>query len=179
MFAYLALIEENDEKLKFEIIYEEYKNLMYYAANRILGDTRDSEDIVHEAFLKVIEILDKIPTAKCPQTRSLVVTIVERKAIDLYRKRRKNTMVPLDEENIHTSVSPDNMMEGIVIAQALAGLSPKYRQLLLLKYDNGYSEHEIAQITGMTQANVKKTIQRAKAALQTILDEMEDTYETD
>ena len=47
------------------------------------------------------------------------------------------------------------------------------RELLLLKYDTGYSEKEIAQLLGMTEANVKKTIQRAKAKLQTLLDEME------
>lgn len=85
MLFYLSLIDTNEEKSKFERIYEAYRNLMYYAASRILGDTRDSEDVVHQAFLKIIEILDKIPAAVCPQTHSLVVTIVERKAIDLYR----------------------------------------------------------------------------------------------
>ena len=47
---YVSLIESDDNKTKFEIIYEEYKNLMYYVANQILGDTKDSEDVVHDAF---------------------------------------------------------------------------------------------------------------------------------
>ena len=50
MLIYLCAIEGQDEKQKFEIIYEEYKNLMFYVANRILEDTQDSEDIVHQAF---------------------------------------------------------------------------------------------------------------------------------
>lgn len=174
MFFYLSIIEKDDEKAKFEIIYQEYKNLMFYVANRILGDTRDSEDVVHQAFLKIIEILEKIPVAKCPQTRSLVVTIVERKAIDLYRKRKRGTIFPLDEENFHITEpsQTDSVTEGFMIASAIAKLPPKYRALLLLKYDNGYSEQEIAQMMDMSQANVKKTIQRAKAKLQTLLDEM-------
>ena len=56
MFIYLAMIDSPEEKLKFEIIYERYKDLMFYTANSVLGDTRDSADIVHDAFLKIIEL---------------------------------------------------------------------------------------------------------------------------
>lgn len=55
---------------------------MFYIANKILGDTRDSEDTVHDAFLKIIEIIDDIKDVESPQTRSLIVTITENKAID-------------------------------------------------------------------------------------------------
>ncbi|MCD8355603.1 MAG: sigma-70 family RNA polymerase sigma factor [Clostridia bacterium] len=174
MLVYLSLIDQDEKKAKFEIIYSEYKNLMFYVANQILGDTRDSEDIVHQAFLKVIEILEKIPVAACPQTRSLVVTIVERKAIDLYRVRKRGRLLPLDEENFHVAMPSqiDSFAEGSVIASAIAALPPRYRELLLLKYDNGYTVQEIAGIMDMSEANVKKTIQRAKAKLQTLLEEM-------
>jgi DNA-directed RNA polymerase specialized sigma24 family protein len=93
MFIYLAMIDSPEEKLKFEIIYERYKGLMFYTANSVLGDTRDSEDIVHDAFLKIIEIIDEIDDPKSPQTRYLIVTITENKAIDLYRKRKAKTVV--------------------------------------------------------------------------------------
>lgn len=66
MLIYLAMIDSPEGKFKFEIIYEQYKNLMFYTANKILGDTRDSEDIVHDAFLKIIEIIDNIDDPKCP-----------------------------------------------------------------------------------------------------------------
>lgn len=100
MFIYLAMIDSPEEKLKFEIIYERYKGLMFYTANSVLGDTRDSEDIVHDAFLKIIEIIDEIDDPKSPQTRYLIVTITENKAIDLYRKRKAKTVVPFEEEYI-------------------------------------------------------------------------------
>ena len=98
MLIYLAMIDSPEEKIKFEIIYEQYKNLMFYTANKILGDTRDSEDIVHDAFLKIIEIIDSIDDPKRPQTRSLIVTITENRAIDLYRRRRSKTVVSFEEE---------------------------------------------------------------------------------
>ena len=89
MFIYLAMIDSPEEKLKFE----RYKGLMFYTANSVLGDTRDSEDIVHDAFFKIIEIIDEIDDPKSPQTRYLIVTITENKAIDLYRKRKAKTVV--------------------------------------------------------------------------------------
>lgn len=70
MFLYLAMIDSDADKSKFEILYSEYKNLMYYTANRILRNSRDTEDVVHQAFLKVIEILDTISSPRCHKTRA-------------------------------------------------------------------------------------------------------------
>ena len=101
MFLYLAMIDLDADKSKFEILYSEYKNLMYYTANRILRNSSDAEDVVHQAFLKVIEILDTISSPRCHKTRALLVTITEHKAIDLYReKQRRNVLPP------RSSVSP-------------------------------------------------------------------------
>lgn len=74
MLIYLSLIEEDAEREKFEMLYDAYRNLMFYLANEILGDTQDSEDVVHQSLIKIIEILDKISQPRCPQTRALVVT---------------------------------------------------------------------------------------------------------
>ena len=46
MLIYLSLIEEDAEREKFEMLYDAYRNLMFYLANEILGDTQDSEDVV-------------------------------------------------------------------------------------------------------------------------------------
>ena len=58
MLMYLTIIDSKEGQQKFEFIYNRYKKLMFYIANKILGDTRDSEDTVHDAFLKIIEIID-------------------------------------------------------------------------------------------------------------------------
>ena len=97
MLIYLAIIDSAENQSKFETIYYAYRDLMYYTANKILGDEKDSEDVVHDSFLKIIHILNKISIPTCPQTRALVVTITERTAIDLYRHRQRPTSVPFDE----------------------------------------------------------------------------------
>lgn len=100
MFLYLAMIDSDADKSKFEILYSEYKNLMYYTANHILRNSNDAEDVVHQAFLKVIEILDTISSPRCHKTRALLVTITEHKAIDLYREKQRRNVLPLAEEYI-------------------------------------------------------------------------------
>lgn len=163
MFLYLAMIDSDADKSKLEILYSEYKNLMYYTANRILCNSSDTEDVVHQAFLKVIEILDTISSPRCHKTRALLVTITEHKAIDLYREKQRRNVLPLAEEYI-----------GAAPAAAIASLPPRYRSVLLLRYDCGYSNAEIANILDTTEPNVRKLIQRAKEKLSAALSEMEE-----
>ena len=60
MLVYLSLIESDEDKSKFEKIYERYKGLMFYTAMQILNHKQDAEDAVHQAFVSIIENLDKI-----------------------------------------------------------------------------------------------------------------------
>ena len=167
MLLYIQMLETPEEKSKFEQLYLGYRNLMFYVANRILHNQQDSEDVVHDSFLKIIKIIKKIENPKCPQTRSLIVIITERTAIDLYRRHQKITESPLDEEQLclPSSVEIETAEKKTDLALAVATLPPKYRAVLLLRYDHGFSETEVAQILSMSVDNVHKTIQRAKKKL--------------
>jgi RNA polymerase sigma-70 factor (ECF subfamily) len=50
MLIYLAMIELEEDRHKFEQLYITYKQTMFYVANSILGDEYLSEDVVHQAF---------------------------------------------------------------------------------------------------------------------------------
>ena len=141
MLIYLSMIETEEDKSRFEIVYHEYKSLMFYVANQILQNEHDAEDAVHQAFVKIAEHMEKISQPKCPQTRGFVVTIVERKAIDQYRARKKQRTLLPDEEYINTPGVDEleHLPERLVFAKAMAMLPTKYRELLLLKYDCGYT----------------------------------------
>lgn len=53
MLAYMSLMDSADDKSKFERVYQSYKGLMFYTANRILNNPQDAEDAVHTAFVKI------------------------------------------------------------------------------------------------------------------------------
>lgn len=168
MFFYLSLIDSAEDRSKFEIIYTNYKDLMFYVADQILQNRHDAEDAVHQAFLSVISILERIEDPSCPKTRSLVVIIVERKAIDIYRKRRHVASGEWDENTLPYSVAStsEQVTHSMGLAAAIAVLPPRDREILLLKYDEGFSDREIAKLLEMKDDAVRKAIQRAKERLQ-------------
>ena len=65
------------------------------------------------------------------------------------------------------------------IAAAIAALPTRYREVLLLRYDNGFSYSEISKALDMTEAAVRKTVQRAKEALQRTLQIQEEDTDED
>ena len=168
MLMYLSMIETPDDKAKFERIYNRYRNLMYHVAYKVLGNHYDAEDAVHQAFVAIIRHLEKIGDIDCPETRSFIVLITERKAIDLIRTSHSEKVIPLNEDLIGIEI-PAPGDHGL--ADALAKLPAHYREVLLLRFDNGYSTKELAQMLGMTESGVRKLIGRAKNALGRMLEE--------
>ena len=166
MFLYLAMIDSDADKSKFEILYSEYKNLMYYTANRILCNSSDTEDVVHQAFLKVIEILDTISSPRCHKTRALLVTITEHKAIDLYREKQRRNVLPLAEEYI--GAAPAAEIERLAARDALAaaiplGTAPAVRLRLFQRGDceySGYDRAERAQAHPACQGKTQRSAER-------------------
>lgn len=162
MLIYLQMIDTPEEKSKFEEIYLEYRNLMFYVANQILHNEQDAEDTVHQAFVKIAENIEKIEEAVSPKTKNYVAIIAENQAIDLYRKKKRQTVVELNDEvaGIATEYDGDN-----TLVRCILKLSGKYRQVILLKYYHGYSVEEISVMLGISKTNATKLTQRAKKKL--------------
>ena len=57
------------------------------------------------------------------------------------------------------------------VRQAIAHLPDRYRELILLKYYQGFSDREIAKMLDMTPGNVARTVQRAKQKLRENLEQ--------
>lgn len=162
MFIYLMMIETPEDESKFEMLYKTYQGLMYYVAYEILENKEDSEDAVHQAFVKIAENISSIDTSVSQKTKALVALIAERQAIDLLRRREKREYVPLDEwEGIGIAYDGDN-----ALTTCMTNLPETYRTILLLKYCYGYSSKETAKILGLTESNVIKLHYRAKKRLE-------------
>ena len=72
MLVYLAMIDSLQDKDKFAQIYTEYRDMMLRIARRFFSNEADAEDAVHQAFLKIIDRMDKIVQIDCHKTRSYV-----------------------------------------------------------------------------------------------------------
>ena len=168
MIIYLQMIETPEERSKFEQIYLEYRGLMFHVAYEILHNEQDAEDAVHQAFVKIAENIKKIDNPVCPKTHGYVVTIVENKAIDQYRKLQKHQTVELIDEIQGTAphYEGDNALTGCILK-----LPARYREMILLRYHHGYSVREIASMMGLSLPAAIKLDQRTKNKLKKICEE--------
>lgn len=161
MLIYLSMIEDDHGRARFAEIYDTYKNLMFYAANGILHNEADAEDVVHEAFLVVIDRLDTLWETKGPRIKAFVLSITEHKAVDLWRRRRHLAEQVVFEEHRHGTAP----VEPTGLTEAIANLPADYRAVILLRYDMGFTTREIAKMLDKKEAAVTRTITRAKERL--------------
>ena len=168
MLFYLQMIETPEEKSVFEQIYLENRGLMYHVAYEILHNEQEAENAVHQAFVKIAENIKKIEDPQCPKTRSYVVTIVEHQAIDRYRRLWKHPSVELNEEvqGVNIQYKGENGL-----AKCILELPGRYREMILLRYHQGYSVREIAKMLGMSLSAAIKLDQRAKNKLEKLCKE--------
>lgn len=154
------------EESKLERLYFSYRDLMFYIANQILKNTQDAEDAVQQAFVSMAKHMDKIGEPDSQTTRSYVAVITERKAIDILRKKGQVELVAYDDDAIGIEIP---LPGDSGLADAMARLPARYREILLLRYDNGYTTRELAKILELPQGTVQKLIWRAKEALGKIM----------
>ncbi|MGL5695202.1 MAG: RNA polymerase sigma factor [Peptostreptococcaceae bacterium] len=179
MLLYLSLIETEEDKIKFEDIFNNYKKTMYYVANSILKDEHYSHDAVQNSFLKIIKHIDKIEDVKCNKTKAFIVTIVKSSSIDIYRKlqREKNKVQKLEREiqGFENEAYDINTLPNKVEV-AILKLPERYKQVFFLKYSHGLHDNKIAELLDISPPTVRTRIKRGKEKLKIILDEMEKVH---
>lgn len=120
----------------------------------------------------------KIDDISSNKTKHLIVTIVKNTAIDIYRKKKKNYTIHIDEiENIIESEAQPlddliiNTAEAKELSEKLSKLKIEYAEILTLKYYHQFSDSEIADILNIEAGNVRIRLHRAKNALKKLMSE--------
>ena len=177
LIFYLSLIDTEEDRNKFELIYEKYRKLMFHVANQILNDDLLAEDAVQDAFVKVIENLDKIEDIDSHNTKSYIVILIRNHSINLYNHRKKRWYVPFENmENILfcdmiVENEDDNDLSSLGnLGSAVMQLPVIYRDTITLKYIHGFTNSEIALSLNINEATVRKRVERAKQKIQDILE---------
>ncbi len=173
---------KGDEK-SLEILIGRYLNPIYNFVYKYLRDPQSAEDIAQEVFVKVWRNIKKFNTKK--NFKTWVFAIAKNTALDFIKKKKS---VPFSEfeneegENIFAetladpSPLPDEIFEredvGRVLNEAVEKLSPKYRAVLFLHYNDHFTFREIADILGEPLDTVKSRHRRALILLKKFLIEM-------
>ncbi|WP_242965273.1 RNA polymerase sigma factor [Petroclostridium xylanilyticum] len=147
---------------------------MFYVANRILNDERLAEDAVHQAFLKILENFDKVGEISCHKIKSYVVTMVRNNAINMYNRRKRYAAIPLEELKFSIAEEKQEQTGDLdYLAEAILKLPVIYKDVLTLKYVQEFSNEEIAKMLDISEATVRKRLERAKRRLEEILEREE------
>ena len=143
-----------------------HSDALYRFAHSMLGDKMDAEDVVQGVFER---LWSKHPNVETNRTKTYLFTSVHRACIDVFR-RRKSTQKVLEilaTDNIQ--VVPDQLEKRQLAEYLLRHLSEGQRSLVLLRDYEGYSYKEIGEIAGLSLAQVKINLFRARKKIQEVL----------
>ena len=181
--AILSMINDETDKELVRSLYEANEQLMYNVAYKILQNRFDAEDAVQDAFVSVINHLERVREINCNETRFYLVTIVKNISLNMLKKKQRHPAVDIDE--VFDAQSDDNIEEEILgkisserIRDALRDLSDRDYEVMFLYLVKEHSPYEIAQLLGISGNQARQKIFRARQRLIKLLEKRGITDET-
>jgi len=154
----------------FNEIVRRHQRTAWRIAYRFLGNSAEAEDVVQEAFLR---ILTAAPRYKPSATfTTYLYRVIARLCIDYARKKHPVFTNTLPETVVS---SPDPSMalaqkdRDALVREALDALPPRQRMVIILKYYEGFGYGEIARAMSTTVKAVERLLGRARTALKSSL----------
>ena len=158
-------------------IYDLFSDELYGYAYKHVGTPQIAEDLVAETFQRFLTALERGGGPE-DHLRAYLYRITHNLITDLYRREPPPTQELEDEQLVEDSPGPAGIVaeqqEADRVRQALRLLTPDQRQVLTLKFLEGWSSAEIAQSMEKSLGAVKALQHRGVASLQRILLENQD-----
>lgn len=149
----------------FEYLFNRYRDAIHRLFVQRLGGVNDADDLLQETFVKVYINLGRYSTDYT--FGQWVYTIARNTSIDFIRKRQDD--LSIDERftappssNPTPEESVINLQQRSQIEHYLEQLTPRYRQLIRMRFFEEYSYEEIAAKLMLPLGTVKTQIHRAR-----------------
>ena len=156
----------------YRFLVERYQNQVATTVKAMLGNGAEAEDVGQETFIRFYKALDSF------RGDSSVRTYLHRIAVNLSlneikrRKRFLNRFSHREEEIQEASYSSHNIDEfdnKQMIQKALLKLKPDFRSVVVLRYIEGYSTKETAELLNIPLGTVLSRLSRAQKKLRDVL----------
>ncbi|MDF2512546.1 MAG: polymerase, sigma-24 subunit, subfamily [Herbinix sp.] len=163
----------------FEELVLRYRHNLVYFMMQFLKDYQNSEDIAQEVFAYIY--LNPQNYSSNYQFKTYLFMLGKRRAIDFLRKNSRKKLIPLEDIEAEDIQSLEEIIykkeDAGRLKQAMNGLKPEYRQVLVLIYLNEFSMAETAEVMKRSVAATKVLSHRAKKSLKMILEKGGIGYE--
>lgn len=137
-----------------------YRFILKACHNKALAD-----DIVQDSFLVLWE---NVPLIGCDKARAFLFTTSYRKMIDVFRHEKKNADIEaISPTDYYSEEKFTDLNE--ILEFALSKLPPIQKTVILLRDYENYSYKEIADITSLSETQVKVYIFRARNFMKTFI----------
>lgn len=107
MLIYLQMIETPEDEDKFTEIYEAYLGLAHHVALGHMKNEHDAWDVVHHVFMKIAENIKNVEPVS-PKTKQYIVTMIDNRAIDVFRVRNKHPVASV-YKGIHIKTTKNGL----------------------------------------------------------------------
>lgn len=160
----------------FELIVKRYKNQLLNFIYRFLGNAEEAEDLVQETFLRVYR--NRKAYQKVAKFSTWIYTIAGNLAKTELRKRKRRRFFSISElgyndkdydisdENYNPERDVDGRIKESIIHEKIMELSPKFREVIILRDVQQLSYEEISEIVNIPLGTVKSRVNRGRLKLQ-------------
>jgi RNA polymerase sigma-70 factor (ECF subfamily) len=147
----------------FAEFYERHYATVYRAALRVTGNPADAEDALQTVFLRILNQGNRMDLAALSE--AYFRRAATNAAVDLLRRRITHGESQLDEM-AHGAVEAPGLLKE-QLRRAVARLEQSDAVLFLLRYVEGFSNGELAEMLGLEKNNVAVRLHRIRQTLQT------------
>jgi len=148
---------------ELERLFQDHHALVFRTAYRITGNASDAEDVLQTVFLR---LAGRDPLAPpLDHTESYLRRAAINVALDIVRTRGVGQSAT-EDGSLPDCGQRDRHELRDCLRHALARLAPRDAEVFALRFLEGYSNPEIAQMLGMSQVLVAVTVHRTRRRLQ-------------
>ena len=164
--------QAGDEHAFGQIVRSQHRALYAHAFRR-LGDHQSAEDAVQDTLLRAYRALPSFDGDL--RLRAWLHRILTNVCHDEGNRRRRQSGLIDRLEAQPVELAPDPVEETVlhdtvrVMTEALADLPETYREALVLRYVDGLSFREVAEVAGVTEENARARVHRGRVALHKVL----------
>ena len=153
--------------MKAEDIYSEYADMVFRYLMCLCHDADMAEELTQETFCRAIQTSFKVRD-DC-KVSTWLCQIAKHVWYQEVKKRRKNTLHPLDEELAADGDSPEEIMiraeDKMELFRWVHALKETEKEVVLLRITGAFAFREIGELFGKSENWARVTFYRAKQKL--------------
>jgi RNA polymerase sigma-70 factor, ECF subfamily len=159
-------------ELAFDRLYRSSRDDVYAYVASLVRDSAAAEEVTATAFERAYRKRSRFDSSR-GEPRAWLFGIARNAALDELRRRGRQIGLaaePADLVSAPAHESAEASERRLALTTALAGLEPRERELIALKFFAGLSNSEIAAVVGVSESNAGTKLHRAVTKLREACD---------